>query len=140
MGSTSSSASSSACHSSGMGAGNAVAEVVAEIKKVGGKISVSNVGLFNNTKYWLEQVCAQVNTKVEGVLLEQYNKMTLIPGTKMSLCMQFDHICNVGYKLVEDGSGAYHTVKFTGGHLARTMSKLASNVLFVMKSFVEFGG
>lgn len=118
-----------------------VAEVVTEIKKVGGKISVSNVGLFNNTKYWLEQICAKINTKIESTLLEQYNKMTQIAGNaKMSVCMDLEHIVNVGYKLVKDGSGAYHTVKFTGGHLAGTMSKLAQEGLFEIKSFVEFGG
>ncbi len=118
-----------------------LSEVVTEIKKVGGKISVSNLGLFNNTQYWLEQICAKINTKIEGALLEQYNKMTqIVSNPKMSICMDLEHIVNVGYKLVKDGSGAYHTIQFTGGHLAGTMSKLAQQGLFEIKSFVEFGG
>ena len=121
------------------------AEVVTEIKKVGGKISArfdipKNVALFNNTKYWLEQICTKINTKIENTLLEQYNKMTLIPGTKMSLCIDLEHIINVEYKLIEDASRAYLTVQFTGGHLAGTMSKLAQEGLVKIKSFVEFGG
>jgi hypothetical protein len=118
-----------------------VTELVDKIRKFGGKIPAHDITLVHNAQHWIEQVCVKVNTKIDGTLLEQYNKMTQIVGNaEMSVCMDLEHIVNLECKLILDKSKSFYTVDLKGGHLAGTMSKLAKEGLVEIKSFVEFGG
>lgn len=115
-------------------------ESIGKVKKYGGKIPARDIELLHNTKYWIEYINARVKKPIETTLIKKYETMTpILENTKISICMDLDHITNPKYQIIKDASGSFYTIKLKGGHLAGTMRKLEQEGVVAIKSFKEFG-